>query len=202
MSDPPLPFGWIGSIGAIDRAVREAPDPAVFLEVGSWEGASAIWVAKAARDLGKTVKLHCVDWWQGTQGGEEHSYAGRFHSLEQEGHTPYTKFLANVAAWGFEECIIPHKMKSLEAAPLFEDQSLDYLLIDADHHEEMALADIEAWAPKLKVGGVLMIDDWPETGPSRAIKRGLTDRDYPHVCEDRFAVWWNWPGWPKAEISA
>lgn len=49
---------------------------------------------------------------------------------------------------------------SVEAANRFEDVSLDFAFVDADHGYEGCLADIVAWWPKVKSGGVLLGDDF------------------------------------------
>lgn len=40
-----------------------------------------------------------------------------------------------------------------------ENDSLDFVFIDADHSHEAVLADINAWQPKLKNGGTMMGHD-------------------------------------------
>jgi len=55
---------------------------------------------------------------------------------------------------------------SPSCAENFEDDSLDFVYIDALHNYTAVKADMEAWYPKLKVGGVLAghdysLQDWP-----------------------------------------
>jgi hypothetical protein len=47
------------------------------------------------------------------------------------------------------------QMPSLEAAKGFEDNSLDFVYLDARHDYPSVKADIAAWWPKLKSGGIL-----------------------------------------------
>jgi uncharacterized Rossmann fold enzyme/SAM-dependent methyltransferase len=47
------------------------------------------------------------------------------------------------------------KAFSVDAAKDVADGSLDFVFIDADHREESVRADIEAWRPKVKPGGML-----------------------------------------------
>jgi predicted O-methyltransferase YrrM/uncharacterized Rossmann fold enzyme len=54
---------------------------------------------------------------------------------------------------------------STDAAKSVEDASLDFVFIDADHREESVLADIAAWRPKIKVGGMLLGHDAQEKFP-------------------------------------
>jgi hypothetical protein len=46
-------------------------------------------------------------------------------------------------------------MDSVKAAQCLPDNSLDFVFIDADHSYEGCSADIAAWAPKVKPGGLV-----------------------------------------------
>lgn len=54
---------------------------------------------------------------------------------------------------------------STEVAKQFEDKSLDFVFIDADHREAAARADILAWRPKVRDGGVLCGHDAQDKFP-------------------------------------
>jgi hypothetical protein len=45
-------------------------------------------------------------------------------------------------------------LSSLEASRMIPDKSLDFVYIDANHEYEFIRADIRAWLPKVKSGGV------------------------------------------------
>ena len=51
---------------------------------------------------------------------------------------------------------------SLEAAKKFEEGSLDFVYLDAQHHYEAVKEDIEAWLPKIRSGGVISGDDYAD----------------------------------------
>ncbi len=64
--------------------------------------------------------------------------------------------------------------RSLDAADSVFDDRLDFVFIDADHSYEGCSADIKAWAPKIKPGGLLCGHDYdnpdfPEFGVRRAV---------------------------------
>ena len=52
------------------------------------------------------------------------------------------------------------RMTSLKAALEVEDASLDFVFIDGDHSYEGCSADIAAWWPKVKAGGILSGHDY------------------------------------------
>jgi predicted O-methyltransferase YrrM len=47
------------------------------------------------------------------------------------------------------------KMKSMEAVKLYEDESLDFVFIDASHEYEDVKDDITHWMLKVKDGGII-----------------------------------------------
>ncbi|HSX26192.1 MAG TPA: class I SAM-dependent methyltransferase [Chlamydiales bacterium] len=52
---------------------------------------------------------------------------------------------------------------SVSAAKSFEDESIDCIFIDGDHRYEYVVADLKAWFPKVKKGGMMLGDDyWQE----------------------------------------
>jgi len=53
-----------------------------------------------------------------------------------------------------------HRKDSVQAAACFDDASLDFVFIDAEHSYESVAADISAWWPKLKPGGFLLGHDY------------------------------------------
>lgn len=76
------------------------------------------------------------------------------------------------------------KMRSVDAAATFADQTFDAVFLDADHSEAGVRADIAAWVPKIKPSGWLVGHDinWPGV-------RAAVEIWYPRyqVCGDN--VW-------------
>jgi hypothetical protein len=64
--------------------------------------------------------------------------------------------------------------ESVEAASRFESCSLDWVFIDTDHSYESVVRDILAWAPKLRLGGLLSGHDFGSRGVMDAVFRSLT----------------------------
>merc|ERR1711879_559644 len=49
---------------------------------------------------------------------------------------------------------------SVQAAKMFEDESLDWVYVDALHDHKSVIKDLEAWYPKVRWGGFLSGDDY------------------------------------------
>lgn len=82
---------------------------------------------------------------------------------------------------------LPHplRMTSLEGAKFFADGSLDVVFIDGDHSEDAVRADIQAWRPKLKRGGLLCGHDYDAP---HSVKVAVDDLVGAVTIED--SVWW------------
>lgn len=67
----------------------------------------------------------------------------------------------------FKERTAPYKDRltvlygdSVEMATRVEDNSLDFVFIDADHRYESVIADLKAWVPKVKDDGIVCGHDY------------------------------------------
>ena len=126
-----------------------------FVEVGAWYGRSAAYMAVEIANSGKEIQFDVVDTWEGSI---EHQKGGSSEdkNIAEKGSI-YEEFLNNMKP--VSEYYKPIKMTSLEAAKLYPNGSLDFVLLDASHEYQDVLNDIAAWYPKLKITGVLGGDD-------------------------------------------
>lgn len=103
------------------------------------------------------------------------------------------RFKANVARNVPDPFVEAIWMPSLEAAATFGDDSVDLVYLDADHRYEAVRADIAAWWPKVKPGGLLMGHDYGPGSPGvmRAVEERFRDgRVYGfELSAGRWRVW-------------
>ena len=144
----------------------EAVRPSLIIEVGTWRGNSAIYMAEHAKSLGLDTTIICVDTWLG---GIEHGFGTPLNQylLRKHGYPQlYFQFLANVMHRGHQDTIIPFPATSTIAARWFRYYGLkaDLIYIDASHEYEDVKADLENYAECLSPRGYMFGDDyltWP-----------------------------------------
>lgn len=90
-----------------------------------------------------------------------------------------------VSQFGSDPRVSILRKDSLEAAPTFADGSLDWVYVDGLHFVDDVRADLKAWRPKLKPGGVLCGDDyyWRDDKGHLSVKEAvdefIADRNPP-----------------------
>lgn len=109
-------------------------------EIGVADGRYSLTLCQSIPNL----RLLCVDPWMPYDGNrrggpiEQHE---RNYVLAQQRMSPYGAQLV--------------RAKSVDAAPLVADGSLDFVYVDGNHARSFVLADLEAWSPKVRMGGTI-----------------------------------------------
>lgn len=129
------------------RAIREG---GTFVEVGSWKGRSTVYMAHELRSLGKHIEFFCVDTWEGSPENVDDPWV--------RGGSLFDLFQSNTS--DYADLITPLRKPSVEAARDFADASIDIVFIDACHEYESVKADIAAWLPKVRPGGIIAGHDY------------------------------------------
>jgi hypothetical protein len=151
--------GWFNFKDIYDAVITDARDGAAFAEVGSWYGRSAAYMAVEIANSGKKIDFFCIDTWRGSD-----DLPWMAEHLAGKGGSAFPFFRENMQRGGVWHLIQPMEMPSVEAARRFPDESLDFVMIDGAHDYKSVCADVRAWLPKVKRGGLLAGDDanWPE----------------------------------------
>lgn len=97
--------------------------------------------------------LYMVDVWRGL--GDE--YIDSSNHKNYDGGV-YGEAMKNIE--GYEDRAIMVRATSEIASQMFDDESLDFVYIDANHAYDWVVQDIELWYPKVKKGGILWGHDY------------------------------------------
>lgn len=116
------------------------------VELGCLRGRSTAAMAEVC--AANETKLTTVD---NFKGGE----LGGRSTVVQQKEDAKSQFLTNMASCGFGDLVELIHGDSAESTSQFEDQSVDFCFIDADHREEYVARDIAAWWPKIRLGGCI-----------------------------------------------
>lgn len=158
--------GWFTYPRLYRRAVENAPEGGTLVEVGSWMGKSVTFLAVEAINSGKQLRIVAVDSW------EDHVPVTSPGSYD--GEETYRSYLAHIEP--VSDQVRTVRAKSLDAAETFEEESCDFVFIDASHEYQDVLEDLRAWYPKVKPGGVLAGHDYHWPGVNRAVRRFVDER--------------------------
>lgn len=160
-----------------DRMVAEAKDGDSFVEIGSWKGRSACYMAELIKESGKNIKLYCIDSWTGNVFGE-----GNLGDS-------FNIFKGNLNSQGFKVSvngdITAIISDSLSAVTNFKDESLQFVYLDGAHGYENVVKEIQLYLPKIKVGGYLGGHDFPDPNVNKAVADTLGLNNVEHITNVR-----------------
>ena len=158
LSETPLDLrGW-DALHPIFTEIINRLQPREIIEVGTWKGGRAVFMANLAKDAGIPVTLLCVDTWLGSS---EHWYdAASKQALNLKHGFPmlYPQFLANVIHSGYQDTIFPFPIASAGALTYLKHRSVcvDLIYLDASYEYGRVMADIQGYWDLLRPGGILM----------------------------------------------
>lgn len=148
-------------------------DALSFLEIGSFEGRSAVWLLTHILTA-NNARLTCIDTFEGSR--ENQSKAGiDLSQIEMN-------FDKNIKLTGVAHKV--HKIKDTSASAFrkLTLDSYDCIYIDGSHTAPDVLSDAVMYFHLLKKGGVMIFDDYIWDEP------GMKDLDTPQPAIDAFLM--------------
>ena len=126
-------------------------------EVGVFKGRMSMMIMQM---FDRKLEYFCVDHFCGSAEHEKKDYL--------------PEFLENTSRSGVRVCV----GSSTDVAKWFDDNYFDIVYLDASHDYLSVMADIQAWLPKVKKGGVLCGDDYIRgwDGVIQAVDEAFGDR--------------------------
>jgi cephalosporin hydroxylase len=144
--------GWNSNSVSLKYAI-ETTQPESIVEVGSWLGASALYMAELSN-----AQIVCVDTFLASNEilWRQNNVTNLVNNFSQI----YDQFCANITSHNLNEQISPLPMTSSSASELFvkEQVKVDLVYIDAGHRDREVYADLQDWWPL--TNKVLVGDDY------------------------------------------
>ena len=152
--------GWFDFEEIYTSASNAVKTGDTIVEIGSWLGRSAAFMAVELQSRNVYPRFVCID---------------PFDRSDFKKHVPQ----AQNHREAFESQIRPVRdaisiiqENSIEAARLFENESISFAFIDSLHTYDHLSQEIEAWLPKIKEGGILAGHDYDW----REVRRAVTEK--------------------------
>ncbi len=151
--------GWFDFEKIYSDMVKISNNNSHFVEIGSWLGKSTSYMAVEISNSGKKIKFDAVDTWNYTKNLDDFSAYENF--IKTNNINPYEEFLSNIKP--IKNYINVIKEYSVDAAKLYNNESLDFIFIDGAHDYYNIKNDINAWFPKVKSDGYIGGHDYEPT---------------------------------------
>lgn len=170
----------------LDALVELAKQVSIFnsvdiVEVGSWTGRTALNFLQSAG----VTKVYCVDHWNGSPGDPGTDPVVKGLGWQEV----FKTFCANTKRHLYHS-IFPCMGSSLLWAKVFPFQ-VDMVFLDGDHRYESVKADIEAWEPVVREGGLFVCHDFASSmfpGVTKAVVVDYRGEKYERAGET-LAYW-------------
>lgn len=180
ISDPPKALYRLDTLTppdtmeALYRLAAAVPADEAIVELGTYRGASACWLAAGARaGLGAhvtTIDPHDLPGYRTTtgrgKGGLDFTDPGiREHAARQ------------IAGCGLTDAVTMVRGFSVDEAARWDGPPVGLLFIDGDHRQHAARKDFRSWQPHLSREAVICWDDYAPSHPGvPAAVAGLVER--------------------------
>jgi hypothetical protein len=139
---------WFNYEDIFLEAIDNAIDGDHFVEIGVWKGGSAAFMGVEIFNSNKKIKYDAIDCFAPTK---------EFGKLSQ---IIYEEAKLNLKPLTDLSMVNLIKSHSLDIVDKYKNESLSLCFIDGSHEYEDVKADLIAWLPKVKSGGILAGHDY------------------------------------------
>lgn len=145
----------------LEALIKDLPEAFSMVEVGCYAGESTEMFAE------KALHVWAVDKWEN---GFEAKSADNENMEEVE--ASFDQRLRPYVDQGVVEKI---KKDSVAASRMFRNECLDFVYLDGDHTYEGVMADLKAWAPKIKRYGCIGGHDFTDPNWGGEVSKAVED---------------------------
>ena len=151
------PEGQLNALHALYAWANEVGVNGYAVEVGTFSGENAVIMAKYFN------RVVTIDPWLNGYDKDDHASNADMAEVEKK-YLERTEPFINISHI---------KLPSIEASRQFDDESVDLVYLDGDHQTDAVVADIDAWKPKVRKGGILAGHDINMEKVHNALKQRL-----------------------------
>ena len=186
----PLPYddsGW-NSHSPVFKEIIDKIKPNLIIEVGTWLGKSARYMATLASKYNPDFEIVCID----TFLGSHENWEGQHIKGYINGRPNlYEQFISNVVHSKLEKYITPFPIDSINGYIVLQKKNIeaDVIYIDAGHDYVSVKQDINRWRTLVKPSGCLIGDDYAFSSDIRkAVEEEFGNGNF-QVSGEKF-IWW------------
>ena len=152
-----------------------------FAEIGVWKGKTARFIL---RNKVPSLKIYWgIDQYKRLD--ERHGHMSFLSCEDWDG-----KYLRECQDMYYFDRFRIVRAPSLDACKIFPDQYFDLVFIDGSHFGKDVIDDINAWLPKVKIGGMLAGHDYNSTRHTEV--KPAVDKTLPNITTSKLGLVWQY----------
>lgn len=136
------------------------------VEIGAYVGSTSAFMAKVLQDLGHRVPILSIDPFERAVPGP----------ADPQG--VYAAYLRTIQEHRVGDVCLPLVAFSKDAAPVVPD-AIGVLVVDGGHEHSVVQGDLRDYAPKVRPGGFVFVDDYSDAFPG--VRRAV-DEYFVETC--------------------
>lgn len=171
--------GWSDDIHDFyETIIPSLPQEPIIAEIGTYQGRSALFLAERLHESGRGGRLLAID------PSPQPSFLDHLSKLHPDARA----------------IVVPIYATSMQTANRWQTDQFDLVFIDGSHEYDAVKADLDAWWPLVKNGGIIAGHDFGQRSPycngsagfypgvERAVREKFGDQF--NFAGDNSTVWW------------
>ena len=168
--------GWFSYEKIYKQMVKEFPTNSTFVELGSWMGKSSNKMAELIKKSNKNIKFFTIDSFNSS------SEKIRQNIINDFDGDLYCEFIDNTLISDNKNSFEVIKDTSENSVSLFENNSIDFMMIDSDYTSTKH--NLNLWYHKIKPNGIIAGDDY---NVFDEVNKSVNDFFYNQVAIDGYS---------------
>jgi len=168
--------GWFSYEKTYKQMVNEFPSESTFVELGSWMGKSSNKMAELIKESNKNIKFVTIDSFNNS------SEKIRQNIINDFDGDLYCEFIDNALISDNKNSFEVIKDTSENSVSLFENNSIDFMMIDSDYTSTKH--NLNLWYHKIKPNGIIAGDDY---NVFDEVNKSVNDFFYNQVAIDGYS---------------